>query len=65
MVPTDQLEICSFDDLSVEVHGGALTVRCPACGPVRVVCAMPTLSDLTNAAIVHLESHPEAHRHAA
>jgi hypothetical protein len=57
-------EICSFDDLSVTVATrGTVTLSCPVCGPVGTA-VVRTLSDLTNAAIEHLEIHPEALRHA-
>ena len=59
-----QIEVCSYDDLTVTSQDGVVRLVCPACGPVPVGLPPQTLSDLTNAAIEHLEQHPEARRHA-
>jgi hypothetical protein len=60
----DCIEICSFDDLIVVMLPSGVTgLSCPTCGTIHTA-AVRTLSDLTNAAMEHLETHPEARRHA-
>lgn len=58
------LQVCTYDDITVTSSQGRVTLSCPACGPLTAV-TVKTLSDLTNAAIEHLEGHPEAHRYAS
>jgi hypothetical protein len=54
----DLIEVCSYDDLFVLWREGRLLLECPGCGPIAVPLHETTLSDLTNAAMVHLsEQH--------
>lgn len=58
--PDDQADVCSYDDLSVAADlVGNVTLECPTCGFIPIPSKAPTLSDLTNAAMIHLsEQHP-------
>lgn len=47
-------DICGFDDLSIVVKDTAASLDCPRCGPIAVPLRAPTLSDFTNAALMHL-----------
>ena len=58
------LQVCTYDDITVTSNQGGVTLSCPACGPLTAL-TVRTLSDLTNAAIEHLERHPEAHHYAS
>lgn len=53
--PSEALDVSSYDDLLVAKSAGRLMLICPVCGTVPVPNSKaPTLSDLTNTALVHL-----------
>lgn len=58
-------DVCGFDDLSMGTMAGRPSLECPRCGSIAVPLRAPTLSDFTNAALMHLaEVHP-AGRHVS
>jgi len=58
-------DICGFDDLSMVVAAGRPSLSCPLCGSIAVPLREPTLSDFTNAALVHLADVHAVRRQAS